>query len=87
MVTAVDRREKASQRRQVRQVADCATKSWATRLVLAPDVVDRLACDRDPTARFAGDLDHASRVRMGSAIVPIPGTFVRGSIPQAGPGE
>jgi hypothetical protein len=36
--------------------------------VLAPDVVDRLARDRDPATRFAGDLDHTLRVPLGSAI-------------------
>ncbi len=30
-------------------------------LMLPPDGVDRLARDRNPAARFAGDLDHASQ--------------------------
>ena len=37
-------------------------------LVLTPDVVHGLARNRDPAARFAGDLDHAPRVRMRSAL-------------------
>jgi hypothetical protein len=38
--------------------------------VLPPDLVDRLAGDRHPAARFTRDLDHALRVRIGSALVP-----------------
>ena len=49
-------------------MADGAADGRAAGLVLTPDVVHGLARDRDPAARFAGDLDHASRVRVGSAI-------------------
>jgi hypothetical protein len=60
-------RQEAPQRRQVRKVANGAAKGGTARLVLTPYVVHGLARDRDPAARFAGDLDHASRVRVGSA--------------------
>jgi hypothetical protein len=65
------RQEAAPQRRQIREVANRTTEGGTPRLVLTPDVVHGLARDRDPTARFAGDLDHAPRVRLRSAIVPI----------------
>ena len=65
-------RLEAPQRRQIGQVANGATHGGTAGLVLTPDVVHGLARNRDPTARFAGDLDHASRVRtvpgMGGAM-------------------
>jgi hypothetical protein len=64
------RQEAAPQRRQIREVADRATEGRTSRFVLTPDVVHGLARNRDPTAGFAGDPDHASRVRMGSAGRP-----------------
>lgn len=66
------RQEAAPQRRQIREVANGATDGGAPRRVLTPDVIHGLARNRDPTARFAGDIDHASRVRLGSAIRPDP---------------
>jgi hypothetical protein len=68
MVASDHRWQKASQRRQVRHVADGAPDRRAPGFVLPPDVIDRLTRDRDPTARFARDLDHAPRVRMRPAI-------------------
>ena len=68
-VTAqVHLREAASQRRQIREVANGTADGGTPRLVLTPDVVHRLARNRDPAARFAGELDHASRVRLGSSV-------------------
>jgi hypothetical protein len=68
-VTAqIHRREKAPQRRQIRKVANRATDGGAPSLVLTPDVVHGLARNRDPTARFAGDLDHTPRVRVGLLV-------------------
>jgi hypothetical protein len=49
-------------------MANGTTEGGTPRLVLAPDGVHGLARNRDPAARFAGDLDHASRVRLGSVI-------------------
>ena len=86
-VTAkVHRRQEAPERRQIREVANGTTEGGTPRLVLTPDVVHGLARNRDPTARFAGDLDHASRVRMGSAIVPIR-RVPQGSFRKTRPGE
>src|SRR5712672_1484170 len=79
------RQEAAPQRRQIREVANRTTEGGTPRLVLTPDVVHGLARDRDPTARFAGHLDHASRVRMGCAIVPIRRSS--GVISDTGPGQ
>jgi hypothetical protein len=45
-------------------VANGAAEGRASRLVLAPDVIHGLARNRDPTACFAGNLDHVSRVRI-----------------------
>jgi hypothetical protein len=71
-VTALThRRQETPQRRQIRKVAHGTTEGGTPRLVLPPDVVHRLARNRDPAARFAGDLDHASRVRVGFAIIPV----------------
>jgi hypothetical protein len=53
-VTAeIHRRQEPSERRQIRKVANGTTKGGTTRLVLTPDLVHRLARDRNPTARFA----------------------------------
>jgi len=62
------RQEAASQRRQIREVPNGTTDGGTPRLVLTPDVVHRLARNRDPAARFAGELDHASRVRLDSSV-------------------
>jgi hypothetical protein len=72
-VTAeVHTRQETQERRQIREVANGTTQGGTAGLVLTPDVVHRLARNRDPTARFAGDLDHASRVRMGLRDRPDP---------------
>ena len=65
MTAEVHRGLEAPQRRQIRKVANSTSDGWTPRLVLTPDVVHGLARYRDPTARFAGHLDHASRVRVG----------------------
>ena len=62
------RQEAAPQRRQIRKVANGTANGGTPRLVLTPDVVHRLARNRDPAARFAGELDHASRVRLDSSV-------------------
>ena len=49
-------------------MTDGAADGRAAGFVLPPDVIDRLAGDRNPTAGFARDLDHAVRVRMRPAI-------------------
>ena len=49
-------------------MANGATDGGAPSLVLTPDVVHGLARNRDPTARFAGDLDHTPRVRVGLPV-------------------
>jgi hypothetical protein len=53
--------------------------------VLTPDVVHGLARNRDPTARFARDLDHASRVRMSCARSSRSGAFLQGSFRNTDP--
>jgi hypothetical protein len=65
VVAGVHRGQEAWERRQVRQMAHGAFDSRTAGFVFPPDVVDRLARDRKPTARFARDLDHALRVRRG----------------------
>ena len=71
VTASVHRRQEAPQRRQIRKVPNGATEGGTPGLMLPPDVVHRLARNRDPAARFAGDRDHVSRVRMGRAVVPI----------------
>ncbi len=56
----------APQGRQVRHEANCPADSRAAILVFTPHGVHGLSRDRDPAARRTGNLDHASRVRMGS---------------------
>jgi hypothetical protein len=64
VTASVHRRQETPQRRQIRKVANGTTDGRTPRLVFTPDVVHGLARNRDPTARFAGDLDHATRIRM-----------------------
>ena len=64
-VTAqVHGRQEAPKRRKTRKVANGTADGGKRRLMLTPHVVHGLARNRDPTARFAGDRDHPSRVRM-----------------------
>jgi hypothetical protein len=53
-------------------VANGTAQGGTSGFVLTPDVVDGLARDRDPTARFARDFDHTPQGTLGAcAIVPI----------------
>jgi hypothetical protein len=53
VATEVHGREKSTQRRQIGKMADGAADGGTPVLVLTPNVVYRLAGDRDPAAGFA----------------------------------
>ena len=88
VTTGVHRRQETRERRQIRKVANRATDGGTPGLVLTPDVVHRLARHCDPTARFARDLDHGSRVRAGSGrLLSLFGHSSRSSCVLSGPVE